>query len=113
MSHLQAQVTTSHRAFHVEGYEKIEYDLVYVDGVFALDNFELADSNRPYGRALMVVDDTVYDLYGDAVRNYFDYHDIALTVVPVPAWPRLPTPHDTTSTWPTSHRTAGGGFPPT
>ena len=34
MSDLQARVTNSPRAFHVEGYEKIEYDLVYVDGVF-------------------------------------------------------------------------------
>ncbi len=42
MSNMQAQVTASDRAFHVEGYEKIEYDLVYVDGVFALDNAELA-----------------------------------------------------------------------
>jgi 3-dehydroquinate synthase len=83
MSNLQAQVTASHRAFHVEGYEKIEYDLVYVDGAFALDNSELADSYRPYGRALTIVDETVYELYGAAIRAYFDHHDIALTVVPV------------------------------
>ena len=83
MSNLQASVTVSDRTFHVKGYEKIEYDLVYVDGVFALDNTELADSYRPYGRALMVVDDTVLDIYGDAIRSYFDHHAIDLTVVPV------------------------------
>src|SRR6195952_4762394 len=83
MSNLQASVTVSDRTFHVKGYEKIEYDLVYVDGVFALDNTELADSYRPYGRALMVVDDTVYEIYGEAIRAYFAHHDIALTVVPV------------------------------
>src|SRR6195952_2944638 len=83
MSNLQASVTVSDRTFHVKGYEKIEYDLVYVDGVFALDNTELADSYRPYGRALMVVDDTVYDLYSEAIRAYFDHHGIALTVLPV------------------------------
>ncbi|MET0700065.1 MAG: sedoheptulose 7-phosphate cyclase [Mycobacterium sp.] len=83
MSNLQAQVTMSPKAFHVEGYEKIEYDLVYVDGVFALDNTELADSYRAYGRALMVIDETVYDLYGEAIRAYFDHHDLALAVVPV------------------------------
>jgi hypothetical protein len=27
-------VTLSDRTFHVKGYEKIEYDLRYVDGVF-------------------------------------------------------------------------------
>lgn len=83
MSELQARVIHSPRAFHVEGYEKIEYDLIYVDGVFALDNLELADSYRPYGRVMMVVDETVYDLYGDDIRSYFDHHDIALTVMPV------------------------------
>lgn len=83
MSNLQARVTASPNAFHVEGYEKIDYDLLYVDGVFSVDNPELADSYRPYGRALMVVDETVFELYGDAARSYFDHHDIALTVVPV------------------------------
>jgi demethyl-4-deoxygadusol synthase len=83
MSELQARVNQSPRSFHVEGYEKIEYDLVYVDGVFALDNDELAESYRPYGRALMVIDETVYALYGDEIWSYFDHHDIALTAMPV------------------------------
>ena len=83
MSNLQARVTASPKTFHVEGYEKIEYDLLYVDGVFSVDNPELADSYRPYGRALMVVDESVFELYGEAARSYFDHHDIALTVVPV------------------------------
>lgn len=83
MSDLQARVTTRHRAFHVEGYEKIEYDLIFVDGVFALDNPELAASYCPYGRALMVVDETVDGLYGDEIRSYFHHHDIELTVIPV------------------------------
>ena len=83
MSNLQANVTATEKAFHVEGYEKISYDLVYVDGVFELGNTELTDSYRPYGRALMVVDDTVLEIYGDAIRAYFEHHDIALTVIPV------------------------------
>jgi demethyl-4-deoxygadusol synthase len=83
VSDMQARVITSPRAFHVEGYEKIEYDLVYVDGVFAPDSDELADSYRPYGRALMVVDETVYALYGDRMHAYFDQHGIDLTVMPV------------------------------
>jgi 3-dehydroquinate synthetase len=83
MSDLQARVINSSRAFHVEGYEKIEYDLVYVDGVFALDNLELADTYRPYGRVMMVVDETVYGLYGDDIRSYFEHHGIALKVMAV------------------------------
>ena len=83
MSNMQARVTVSDRTFHVTGYERIEYDLVYVEGVFAIDNTELADAYRPYGRALMVVDDTVYEIYGEAIRAYFAHHDITLTVIPV------------------------------
>jgi 3-dehydroquinate synthetase len=83
MSDLQARVIATPRAFHVEGYEKIEYDLVYVDGVFAPDNRELADTYHRYGRALMVVDETVYELYGDDIHTYFDRYDIDLTVMPV------------------------------
>lgn len=83
MSSMTAAVTATERAFHVEGYEKIEYDLLYVDGVFDPANHELAESYRSYGRCLMVVDDTVYALYGDRIHAYFDEHRIALTVVPV------------------------------
>lgn len=83
MSNLQARVTAGDRAFHVEGYERIEYDLLYVDGVFAPENTELADSYHPYGRALAVVDDTVYRIYGEVMQSYFDHHRIELTVIPV------------------------------
>jgi demethyl-4-deoxygadusol synthase len=83
MSNMQARVTISDRTFHVKGYEKIEYDLVYVDGVFSVECPDLADSYRPYGRALMVVDETVYELYGTQIRTYFEHYKINLTVVPV------------------------------
>jgi 3-dehydroquinate synthase len=83
MSSLQAEVTMSPTGFHVEGYERIEYDLLYVDGVFALNRPDLADSYRAHGRALMVVDETVYQLYGNDIHAYFDHYGIALKVVPV------------------------------
>ncbi|GAB2929665.1 3-dehydroquinate synthase [Rhodococcus aerolatus] len=80
MGEITASYTATETSFHVEGYEKIEFDLQYVDGVFAPENTELADSYRPYGRCLMVVDDAVYRLYGDAIQAYFAHHGIALTV---------------------------------
>ncbi|WP_232076707.1 sedoheptulose 7-phosphate cyclase [Mycobacterium gallinarum] len=80
---MQARVITGDNAFHVEGYEKIEYDLVYVDGIFDSTQSALADCYRPYGRALMVVDETVYAHYRERIHTYFDHHGIALTVVPV------------------------------
>ena len=83
MSNMQASVTVSDSAFHVKGYERIEYDLIYVDGVFDVTNTALADSYRRYGRTLMVIDETVLRIHGDRIRAYFDHHGIALTVLPV------------------------------
>lgn len=83
MSDLTARVTASERNFHVEGYERISYDLSYVDGVFDIDNTQLADAYRRYGRTLMVIDEVVYDLYRDSIDAYFDHHGIDLTVIGV------------------------------
>ncbi|BBX67252.1 sedoheptulose 7-phosphate cyclase [Mycolicibacterium psychrotolerans] len=83
MSDLTARVTASERNFHVEGYERISYDLTYVDGVFDVANTELADAYRRYGRTLMVIDEVVYDLYRDSIDAYFDHHGIDLTVIGV------------------------------
>ncbi len=79
----RATVTATETAFHIEAYEKVDYSLTIVDGVFELGNRELADSYRPFGRCLMVVDETVHELYGDRIRAYFDHHGLALTVFPV------------------------------
>ncbi|GLZ45470.1 3-dehydroquinate synthase [Actinomycetospora sp. NBRC 106375] len=76
-------LTTTDHAFHVEGYQKIDYSLVVTAGVFSPANTGLADAYRPYGRCLAVVDATVAELHGDAMRAYFDHHGIDLTVFPI------------------------------
>ncbi|MEJ2865210.1 sedoheptulose 7-phosphate cyclase [Actinomycetospora flava] len=76
-------LTATDTAFHVEGYQKIDYSLVITDGVFAPENTALADAYRPYGRCLAVVDATVAELHGDAMRAYFDHHGLDLTVFPI------------------------------
>ena len=76
----QPTLTATDTAFHVEGYQKIDYSLTLVDGVFAPENTGLADAYRPYGRCLAVVDATVAELHGDAMQAYFDHHGIDLTV---------------------------------
>jgi 3-dehydroquinate synthetase len=77
---VQATYTATETSFHVEGYEKIEFDLLYSTGVFALESTEIADSYRSWGRCLMVIDDAVYRLYGDQIQAYFAHHEIELTV---------------------------------
>ena len=83
MGDIQATFTATDRAFQIEGYEKIDFSLLYVDGAFKLENPEIADSYRQFGRCLMVVDETVYDLYGAQMHHYFKHHEIDLTVFPV------------------------------
>ncbi len=79
----QPTVTETDTEFRVEAYEKIDYTLTYVDGVFDPASTELADCYRSWGRCLAVVDAAVHELYAARMRAYFDHHGIALTVVPV------------------------------
>jgi demethyl-4-deoxygadusol synthase len=83
MGDIQANFTSTDRAFHVEGYEKIDFSLLYVNGAFKPENPEIADSYRQFGRCLMVVDKTVYGLYGDQIQAYFIHHAIDLSVFQV------------------------------
>ncbi len=76
----RASFRATENAFHVEAYEKIDYSLVYVEGAFALESTEIADSYRRFGRCLVVVDDVVHDLYGEQMQAYFTHHGIDLTV---------------------------------
>lgn len=83
MSTVQAKFSATETAFHVEGYEKIEFSLVYVSGAFDVKNVELADSYRSFGRCLAVVDANVNRLYGGQIQAYFKYYNIDLTIFPV------------------------------
>jgi demethyl-4-deoxygadusol synthase len=83
MSGIKATFTATDNAFHVEGYEKIDFSLLYVEGAFKIGNPEIADSYRQFGRCLMVVDETVNGLYGLQILDYFQHYGIDLTVFPV------------------------------
>ncbi|MBF2066301.1 MAG: sedoheptulose 7-phosphate cyclase [Calothrix sp. C42_A2020_038] len=78
-----ASFAATEKAFHVTGYEKIEFSLEYVNGAFDIKNTEIADSYQSFGRCLAVVDANVNRLYGEQIRSYFRYYDIDLTVHPV------------------------------
>ena len=80
MSSVNATLTATESAFHVQGQERIDFSLLYARGVFSTDNRELADTYRSYGRCLMVIDEVVHDLHGDRIEAYFAHHGIELTV---------------------------------
>ncbi|ACK73334.1 3-dehydroquinate synthase [Gloeothece citriformis PCC 7424] len=83
MSNIQAKFAATDTAFHVEGYEKIEFSLLYVKGVFDLKNTEIADCYKKFGRCLMVVDANVYRHYKEEIHAYFEYYDIEFMPFPI------------------------------
>jgi demethyl-4-deoxygadusol synthase len=83
MGNVQATYRATETAFHIEGYEKIDFSLLYVEGAFAPENPEIAESYSQFGRCLMVVDESVYGLYGEQIQDYFNHYEIDLTVFPV------------------------------
>ncbi|KAI1083048.1 Dehydroquinate synthase-like protein [Whalleya microplaca] len=80
MSDLKANVQETKHGFHVEGYEKIEYDFTFVDGIFDITNSNLADCYKKWGRVLAVTDKNVFGLYGHKMEKYFDHYNLQLKV---------------------------------
>ncbi|QWC86068.1 sedoheptulose 7-phosphate cyclase [Nocardioidaceae bacterium] len=87
-------LTATPTSMHVHALHEVDYSLDFVDGVYDPANTALADCYRDWGRCLMVVDDVVDDLHGEAARAYFEHHGIDLTVF------RLEI-DETTKTWET------------
>ena len=83
MSIIQAKFAATETEFHVEGYEKIDFSLAFVNGLFDVKNIELADSYQGFGRCLAVVDHNVNRIYGLQIEQYFKYYNIDLTIYPV------------------------------
>ncbi|MBD2608475.1 sedoheptulose 7-phosphate cyclase [Scytonema hofmannii FACHB-248] len=83
MNKVQASFEATEAAFYVEGYEKIDFSLVYVNGAFDIKNREVADSYAKFGRCLTVIDANVNELYGEQIKSYFRHYDIDLTLFPI------------------------------
>jgi len=97
MSHVQAKFEATDTAFHVEGYEKIEFSLTYVDGAFDIKNPQLAETYQKFGRCLAVVDANINRLYGQQMQAYFQHYKIDLRIFPV----SIPEPAKTIQTFET------------
>ena len=80
MSDLKASVTETKTGFHVEGYEKIEYDFTFLDGVFNVENSQLAECYRRWGRCLAIMDLNIFNLYGQQMQRYFDHYGTDLRI---------------------------------
>jgi 3-dehydroquinate synthase len=85
MSDLKASVSetkssSGHVGFHVEGYEKIEYDFTFIDGVFNIENPNLADCYKHWKRCLAVTDLNIYNVYGKQMEKYFNHYGLELKI---------------------------------
>lgn len=80
MSDLTATVQKTKDGFHVDGYEKISYDFTFLDGVFNVENPQLAECYKKWNRVLAVTDLNVYNVYGEQIEKYFKHYKLALKV---------------------------------
>ena len=83
MSIVEPKLTVTETEFHVEGYEKIDFSLALVNGLFEIKNKDLADSYQGFKRCLAVVDHNVNRLYGSQMSEYFKHYNMDLTIFPV------------------------------
>jgi 3-dehydroquinate synthase len=85
MSDFKATVTetttaSAHVGFHVEGYEKIEYDFTIMDGIFDVKNPELANCYKKWKRCLAITDLNIFNVYGKQMENYFEHYELQLVI---------------------------------
>ncbi|GAB1731687.1 hypothetical protein D0864_14490 [Hortaea werneckii] len=80
MSDMKASVTETKKGFHVEGYEKIEYDFSFIDGVFDKQKGDLAECFSRWRRCLAVMDMNIYNVYGKQMQEYFEHHGLELKI---------------------------------
>lgn len=80
MSDLKASVVETKNGFHVEGYEKIEYDFTFLDGIFDTDNQQLAQCYERWGRCLAIMDLNIFNIYGSQMQKYFDHYGLELKI---------------------------------
>ena len=80
MSDMKATVEPTKKGFSVCGYEKIEYDFEFLDGVFDVRNPQLAECYNRWQRCLAVMDLNIFNLYGEQIQRYFDHHQIELKI---------------------------------
>jgi len=80
MSDMKATVEQTKEGFHIAGYEKIEYDFEFLDGVFDIENPQLSKCYEKWGRCLAVMDLNIYEVYGEQMEKYFKNYNLELKI---------------------------------
>ena len=84
MSDMSATVSKTANGFSVTGYEKLNYDFAFVDGIFDPAQKQLADCYQKWGRVLVILDENMQKLYGSQIQTYFDHYHLPLAFHAMP-----------------------------
>ncbi|MDY6781230.1 MAG: sedoheptulose 7-phosphate cyclase [Cyanobacteriota bacterium] len=90
----QGEITASgdSRSFEVCATYTLKAEVKLTNGVFEPSNPTLANIYRGRSRCVAIVDKTVDELYGTALRRYFEHYEIPLELLPCRAWESDKTP---------------------
>lgn len=80
------------RSFEVSATYTLRAEVQLVEGVFEPANPTLAQIYRDRDRCVAIVDQTVNELYGAALRRYFEHYNISLESLVCRAWEADKTP---------------------
>lgn len=80
------------RSFEISASYTLKAEVRLVNGVFDIANPTLAEVYGRRSRCVAIVDQTVDELYGDLLRNYFEAHTIPLELMVCRAWEADKTP---------------------
>jgi 3-dehydroquinate synthetase len=74
------------RSFEISASFNLKAEVKVVDGVFDTSNPALADIYKTRTRCVAIVDQTVDEFYGSALRRYFAHYEIPLQMLACRAW---------------------------
>ncbi|MDJ0598017.1 MAG: sedoheptulose 7-phosphate cyclase [Crocosphaera sp.] len=84
--HGEIVASGDNRSFEVSASYHLKATVKLVNQILNLDNPTLAEIYSSRGRCVAIVDQTVDELYGEAIRGYFEYHEIPLELLSCRAW---------------------------
>jgi 3-dehydroquinate synthetase len=90
--HGEIVASGDNRSFEVSASYNLKATVKLVNGIFNPENPTLADVYSRRGRCVAIVDQTVDELYGEALRGYFEHHNITLELLACRAWESDKTP---------------------
>ena len=73
---------TGSATYSVSSTIEIAHSYHFAKHCFRPENLEIAESYRTWKRCLVIIDTYVNELYGAQIKNYFQAHGIAATILP-------------------------------